>query len=355
LLVGSGLWNDEAGLQKKLVKINTSLVYRQDKYNLLREETEGYSKLFTVLSTMPSLSEDPSSHITHIFSIIGKNHPLLVVFLVSCPLPPSSIGYFDLDPNRVLDLILDTMEHQIWNLSFLLVLKQFRKSSIAHILGFKFTQFKTASLPTAAATPTAAAASPSTTAPSTPTLVASRQQENDLQQSSISTPESLFALTAILLTTKLISLEQILPYFSPNFHDIQVLVTEKSSQLQEEIKAYGVVNLTKKSETKSATPSTIGATAAATDSSPSSGTPSPFVYADGYQLVGLLAATLTIRNWTLAQELLQLIKLHTSMSPCPPPPLSSSRSFFHRHLLSLLPAPPPLASLSKTCHRYQPI
>ena len=71
LLVGSGLWNDEAGLQKKLVKINTSLVYRQDKYNLLREETEGYSKLFTVLSTMPSLAEDPSSHITHIFSIIG--------------------------------------------------------------------------------------------------------------------------------------------------------------------------------------------------------------------------------------------------------------------------------------------
>jgi THO complex subunit 2 len=71
LLVGSGLWHDEAGLQKKLVKINTSLVYRQDKYNLLREETEGYSKLLTVLSSMPSLAEDPSSHFKNIFSIIG--------------------------------------------------------------------------------------------------------------------------------------------------------------------------------------------------------------------------------------------------------------------------------------------
>ena len=72
LLVGSGLWSDEQGLQKKLVKINTSLVYRQDKYNLLREETEGYSKLLTVLSSMPTPPEDSSSHITNIFSVIGN-------------------------------------------------------------------------------------------------------------------------------------------------------------------------------------------------------------------------------------------------------------------------------------------
>jgi hypothetical protein len=213
------------------------------------------------------------------------------------PHPFPSSGYFDLDPNRVLDLILDTMEHQIWNLSFLLVLKQFRKTSIAHILGFKYTQFRTA-LPT----PVVAAAA--ATAPPTPTSAS--QPETDDSVNQISTPESLYALTAILLTTELISLEQILPYFSPNFQDIKVLVTEKSSKLQEEIKAYGVVNLTKKSETKSATPSSTAAAAAPSSTSP---------YADGYQLVGLLAATLTVRNWTLAEELLQLIKLHTSMSP----------------------------------------
>ncbi len=77
LLVGSGLWSDEAGLQKKIVKINTSLVYRQDKYNLLREETEGYSKLLTALSAMPSPFEDSSFHFKNIFSIIGKLYFIL--------------------------------------------------------------------------------------------------------------------------------------------------------------------------------------------------------------------------------------------------------------------------------------
>lgn len=72
LLAGSGIWSDEQTLQKRLVKINTSLVYRQDKYNLLREETEGYSKLLTVLADLPPPPEDPSLHVKHVFSVIGK-------------------------------------------------------------------------------------------------------------------------------------------------------------------------------------------------------------------------------------------------------------------------------------------
>ena len=72
LLSESGLWSDKAALEKRLVKINTSLVYRQQKYNLLREESEGYSKLFTVLSSLPSPPSDPSSHIANVFSLIGN-------------------------------------------------------------------------------------------------------------------------------------------------------------------------------------------------------------------------------------------------------------------------------------------
>jgi hypothetical protein len=76
LLAGSSIWSDEQSLQKRLVKINTSLVYRQDKYNLLREETEGYSKLLTVLTDLPPPPEDPSLHMKHIFAVIGMPHLL---------------------------------------------------------------------------------------------------------------------------------------------------------------------------------------------------------------------------------------------------------------------------------------
>lgn len=40
------------GFEKKLKKLNTDAVYRQQKYNLLREETEGYAKLVVLLGTL---------------------------------------------------------------------------------------------------------------------------------------------------------------------------------------------------------------------------------------------------------------------------------------------------------------
>jgi THO complex subunit 2 len=235
--------------------------------------------------------------------------PLLPLAFSHC-----SIGYFDLDPNRVLDLILDTMEHQIWNLSFLVLLKQFRKSSIAHILGFKFTQFKT----TSQIEPSIDEAPSSSASSSTPS--------SSLSPSSHPTPASLYALTALLLSAELISLDQILSYFNPTFHDLKAIVADNATKLREEINAYGVVNLTKKSETKSMTPS--GVAAAAVDS--------PSSYAEGYQLIGLLAAALTIRNWKLAQELLQLLKVQTSLSTYPSFPTSLSSPLCLSISISLL-------------------
>jgi THO complex subunit 2 len=62
----------------------------QQKFNLLREESEGYSKLVTEL-TRSELSE------SNVESVIGTVQSL--------------VGYFDLDPNRVLDLVLEAYEH----------------------------------------------------------------------------------------------------------------------------------------------------------------------------------------------------------------------------------------------------
>jgi hypothetical protein len=187
------------------------------------------------------------------------------------------------------------MEQQIWNLSFLVLLKQFRKSSIAHILGFKFTQFKTTQQQETLMDEIPSTLTTSTLPPPTPP--------------SLPTPESLYALTALLLSAELISLDQILSYFNPTFHDLKMIIADKSTKLREEINAYGVVNLTKKSETRAMTPSTTAATLDTSLTSSNTATP----YAEGYQLIGLLAAALTIRNWKLAQELLQLIRVQTSM------------------------------------------
>ncbi|TVY19663.1 THO complex subunit 2 [Lachnellula arida] len=68
----------------------THLLYRQANYNLLREETEGYSKLVTELFTT-SGSEPPSGELAeHAFERVK-----------------GLIGTFDLDVGRVLDITLD--------------------------------------------------------------------------------------------------------------------------------------------------------------------------------------------------------------------------------------------------------
>lgn len=68
----------------------TNLLYRQSNYNLLREETEGYSKLITELFTTSS-NEALSNELVE-----GTLERV-----------KSMIGAFDLDVGRVLDVTLD--------------------------------------------------------------------------------------------------------------------------------------------------------------------------------------------------------------------------------------------------------
>lgn len=225
--------------------------------------------------------------------------PYLKIFLF--------LGYFDLDPNRVLDLIIDAMENQIWNTSFIPLLKHFRGSSVVHILGFKFTQYSTPS------TTTITSSSSSTSESSTTNV--GENQSIETNSTNSSAPQSLYALTAILLSAELIRLDQILPYLTPNFEDFKTLLASKYSKLRDEINAYGVVNLTKKSNPNessnkgSTTPSSIFNISESLSNKSSTST-----YADGYQLIGLIAASLTIRNWNLAKELIQLFKFRTGIS-----------------------------------------
>lgn len=104
--------------QKKYVRTKTKLFFKQQKFNLLREESEGYAKLIIDLSHVAVGSSE--SCINHVRSLIG---------------------YFDLDPNRVLDIILDVCEIRREASSLfvdLLKLYQPDKVDLTHILGHKF-------------------------------------------------------------------------------------------------------------------------------------------------------------------------------------------------------------------------
>ncbi|KAL8520815.1 hypothetical protein ACS0TY_011389 [Phlomoides rotata] len=128
------LWESEmikikaADLKSKEVRVNTRLLYQQTKFNLLREESEGYAKLVTLLCQVPEVSTENQSAAT-----VG--------------IIKSLIGHFDLDPNRVFDIMLECFELQLDNSVFLDLIPIFPKSHASQILGFKFQYFQRVEIP----------------------------------------------------------------------------------------------------------------------------------------------------------------------------------------------------------------
>ncbi|KAK7065579.1 THO complex subunit 2, partial [Halocaridina rubra] len=107
----------------KQIKVKTKLFYKQQKFNLLREETEGYAKLVT------ELNQDINDRVT----------PKSIIQVIR-----SLIGGFNLDPNRVLDLILESLEsrphlHEFY--TGLLKLYPCESATISELLGFKLNTY----------------------------------------------------------------------------------------------------------------------------------------------------------------------------------------------------------------------
>ncbi|WMV29376.1 hypothetical protein MTR67_022761 [Solanum verrucosum] len=167
------LWESEmikikaADLKSKEVRVNTRLLYQQTKFNLLREESEGYAKLN--LEQQGEHSETETELWLYDFhggcyrslpnSRKLKNKGLSIVFKVTllCQIPEGSsqnssaatvgiikslIGHFDLDPNRVFDIVLECFERQPSNSIFLDLIPIFPKSHASQILGFKFQYYQ---------------------------------------------------------------------------------------------------------------------------------------------------------------------------------------------------------------------
>ncbi|KAK2503524.1 hypothetical protein MC885_006227 [Smutsia gigantea] len=117
-----GLIKQSQHFNQKSVKIKTKLFYKQQKFNLLREENEGYAKLIA------ELGQDLSGNITS--DLILENIKSL-------------IGYFNLDPNRVLDVILEVFgcrpEHDDFFMPLLeSYMSMCEPQTLCHTLGFTF-------------------------------------------------------------------------------------------------------------------------------------------------------------------------------------------------------------------------
>eukprot|EP01138_Halocafeteria_seosinensis_P010848 gb/GECG01011080.1/.p1 GENE.gb/GECG01011080.1/~~gb/GECG01011080.1/.p1 ORF type:complete len:1557 (+),score=171.91 gb/GECG01011080.1/:1-4671(+) len=216
---------DASWFRNKVVRVNTKLFYTQHKYNLLREDSEGYARLLTTLLGCNMATRSPSA-------IIRRTHSL--------------VGYFKLDPNRVFDLVLEAMEYSIaagmWspkarvhkslvcgtemeqrtptvNLNTLrnyaTILNEFRATNLKHILGFKFSSC----------------------------------QPKDASVMSV-TPYSLCSVAAELVALNLLQVADIWLYLSPESEDSNGGILES---LDNQIRSYTVISLTQETKESSST------------------------------------------------------------------------------------------------------
>ena len=100
LLAGAGIIKDEKFFQGKMKRLLTTMVYKQQKFNLLREETEGYSKLAVILCSLPTpspiaMTKTMTMTVTATATTSAAADVTRYIDQVL-----ALIGHFDLDANR---------------------------------------------------------------------------------------------------------------------------------------------------------------------------------------------------------------------------------------------------------------
>ncbi|ELU41830.1 tho2 protein [Rhizoctonia solani AG-1 IA] len=99
------LFRQSSTIKQREAKLRTATFYKQTRYNLLREQSEGYSKLVAELYQSVGPSHDvstgePAETKARLVQRAQETWARIVAL----------IGYFDLDPNRVVDVFLDCFE-----------------------------------------------------------------------------------------------------------------------------------------------------------------------------------------------------------------------------------------------------
>eukprot|EP00850_Spirogloea_muscicola_P022111 SM000277S10346 [mRNA] locus=s277:6832:17596:- [translate_table: standard] len=170
----------------KEVRLNTRLMYNQTKFNLFREESEGFAKLVTLLSQLRGNASTSGAKAAETIT--------------------SLIGHFDLDPNRVLDVLLDCYELQPDSRVFLELIHTFPKSHVPHILGFKFQFY----------------------------------QRDEVEEA---VPQSLFVLAANLVKASFVSLDDVYAHLQPKDEDSLIAYQDVHAMRMEAVSRIGKINL----------------------------------------------------------------------------------------------------------------
>ena len=107
---------DSGLFMRRRVRVQTKMMYEQQKFNLLREESEGFAKIATELLTGKVTPNNVETIFTNIQSLIG---------------------FFDLDPNRVLDLVLEAFENDVVIETFTTLIGYFNNQALPQFSGSK--------------------------------------------------------------------------------------------------------------------------------------------------------------------------------------------------------------------------
>uniref|UniRef100_A0A182M4N4 THO complex subunit 2 n=1 Tax=Anopheles culicifacies TaxID=139723 RepID=A0A182M4N4_9DIPT len=277
----------------RFIKVKTKLYYKQRRFNLFREESEGYAKLITELNQ--EFNQDTVT-VQNVLEIIK-----------------SLIGCFNLDPNRVLDIILESFEARPeQDRIFIPLLQAYINDGniICEVLGYKYRYF-----------------------------------------ADVQTPVSLFKVTALLLLHRVIKLDDIYAWLNPPDKTIVADWEAEMAQAKEYVRKLNVI-LTNKDKEPEQEPEFETA---------------PEKYALN-QKWGLCEAMLMIGDWNTAQQLIRKLPeqsvmvhepiaqalcrlLHMIIEPvyrlkCALPANIKGRAISTFGVLNKL-APPPVTTLTK--------
>lgn len=226
----------------KFIKIKTKLYYKQRRFNLFREENEGYAKLMTELNK----------------ELTDTDSELNTIEMVK-----SLIGCFNVDPNRVLDVILESFEirperHEM----FIPLLKSYMPDSniISEVLGYKYRNF-------------------------------CEEQ----------TPFSLYKVTAILLQHDIIKLDDIYSWLSPVDEKLATEWETEINDAKEFVRKLNIISTNKEKQDDDKEPDQDVLNEKFTTN----------------QKLGLCEALLTVGDWENANKLMEKLpeKCATSFDP----------------------------------------
>jgi len=260
----------EAGVVKNskkfftsVIKTKTKLFYKQQKYNLFREETEGYAKLITELN-QPDMAK--------------RTSPKEVLRVIK-----SIIGYFNLDPNRVLDIILESFECQLEQHEFFVaLLRDYTpdQHTLNELLGFKYKFY---------------------------------MEHNEKSLDDVAVPSSLYRQTALMIQHGILDLDSIYGLLGPEDEAIFGDADTEMSDAREFVRKMNIVSL-KDKEAGDGKDGDKNKTAAAVDATEMD------VMAENYkknQKFGLLEALLEVGAWDHAQAVISRLPTYYAVCQVP--------------------------------------